>query len=78
MNRDCIVRSTVCKPLTAIGKHPKSVILAKQFQPHTPCAEPNLEIQNDFGGRIYDEKGDEIYFLAAIECFFKISHCISF
>ena len=59
MNRGLIVKSTECKPCTAIGKNLKSVIPAKQFQPHIPCAEPNQEIQIDFGEPIVDEKENE-------------------
>ena len=42
-----------------------------QFNPHIPCVEPNQEIQIDFGGPIVDEKGNEVYFLAAIDRFSK-------
>ena len=54
-----------------IGKNLKSLIPAKQFNPHTQCVEPNQEIQIDFGGPFFDEKGNEIYFLAAIDRFSK-------
>ena len=40
-------------------------------RPHTPCDEPNQEKQIDFGGHIFDEKGNEVYFLAAIDRFSK-------
>ena len=75
LNREIIVKETECKPCTAIGKNLKSVIPAKQFKPHVepfiPCVEPNQEMQIDFGGPIFDEKGNEIYFLAAIDRFSK-------
>ena len=71
MHRDLIVKATECNPCTVIGKNPKSVIPAKQFNPHTPCVKPNQEIQIDFGGLIFDEKGNEICFLAAIDRFSK-------
>ena len=71
MHRELIVKSTECKPCTVIGKNLKSVITAKQFTPHIPCVEPNQEIQIDFGGPIFDEKGNEVYFLAAIDRFSK-------
>ena len=64
-----VVKSTECKPCTAMGKYLKSGILAKQIQPHLPCFEPNQDIQIDFGGSIFDEKGNEIYFVAAIDRF---------
>ena len=71
MHRKLIVKATECKPCTVIGKNLKSVIHAKQFNPHVPCVEPNQEIQIDFGGPIFDEKGNENYFLAAIDRFSK-------
>ena len=71
MHRELIVKATECKPCTVIGKNLKSVIPAKQFNPHIPCVEPNQEIQIDFGGPIFDEKGNEVYFLAAIGSFSK-------
>ena len=71
MNRERIVKATECKPYTAIGKNLKSVIPAKQFHPHVPCVEPNQEIQIDFEGPIFDENGNEVYFLAATDCFSK-------
>ena len=71
MHRELIVKATECKSCTEIGKNLKSVIPAKQFTPHIPCVEPNQEIQIDFGGLIFDEKGNEVYFLAAIDRFSK-------
>ena len=71
MHLQLIAKPTECKPCTAIGKNLKSVIPAKQYNPHIPCVEPNQENQIDFGGPIFDEKGNEIYFLAAIGRFSK-------
>ena len=71
MYRELIVKATECKPCTVIGKNLKSVITAKQFNPHIPCVEPNQEIQIDFGGPIFDEKCNDVYFLAAIDRFSK-------
>ena len=71
MHRELIVKATECKLCTVIGKNLKSVIPAKQFRPHVPCVEPNQEIQTHFGGPIFDEKGTEIYFSAAIDRFYK-------
>ena len=44
-HRELIAIATECKPCTVIGKNLKSVIPAKQFNPHLPCVEPNQEIQ---------------------------------
>ena len=71
MHCELIVKATECKPCTVIGKNLKSFIPAKQFNSHIPCVEPNQEIQNDFGGPIFDEKGNQIYILAAIDRFSK-------
>ena len=60
MHRELIVKATECKPCTVMGKSLKPVIPAKQFNPHTPCAEPNQETQIDFGGPIFDKKGNEV------------------
>ena len=77
MHRELIVEATECKPCIVIGKKLKSVIPAKKFHPYIPCVEPNQEIQIDFGGPIFDEKGNEIDFLAAIDRFSKYpSACI--
>ena len=71
MHRELIVKATMCKPFTFVGKNFKSVIPAKQFHPHIPCIEPNQEIQIDSGGSIFGKKGNEVYFLAAIDRFSK-------
>ena len=61
MNRELIVKATECKRCTVIGKNLKSVIPVKQFHPHVSCVEPNQEIQIDFGGPIFDEKCNKVY-----------------
>ena len=71
IHRELFVKATECKPCTVIGKNLKSITPAKQFNPHIPCVEPNQEIQIDFVGPIFDEKGNEVYFLAAIDRFSK-------
>ena len=73
MIQELIVKATECKSCTANGKNPKSIILVSQFRPHTPCVEPNQEIQIDFLGPNLNYKGNEVYFLAAIDCFSKCS-----
>ena len=54
MNRELIVKATERKLCTTVSENLKPVIPAKKFRPHLPCVEPNQEIQNDFGGRIFD------------------------
>ena len=71
MNRDLLVKAIECKSCTAIGKNLKSVIPAKQFKAHTPCINPNQEIQIDFAGPINNEKEHEIYILTCIDRFSK-------
>ena len=60
MKPEIIVKTTECKPCTAIGKNLTSVILAKHFKTHLPCVEPNQEFPSDFGGPFFDEKGNEV------------------
>ena len=71
MNRELIVKATECKPCTVIGKNLKSEIPGKPFWPHMPCVEPNQEIQFDFGGAFFGEKGNEVFFIAARNHFSK-------
>ena len=71
MHRELIVKAKECKSCTVNGRNLKSVIPAKQFHPHIPCVEPIQEIQIDFGGSTFDEKGNEVSFLAAIDRFSK-------
>ena len=71
MHRELIAKATECKPCTVTGKNLKSVLPAKQINPYIPCVEPNQEIQIDFGGPIFVEKGNDVYFLAAIDRFSK-------
>ena len=71
LTSDLNVRSTECKPCTAIGKILKSVILDHDFDAQKLCAEPNQEIQTVFVGPIYKEKGNEKYFFDSIDCLSK-------
>ena len=71
MNRELIVRSTERKSCTAVGINLKSVIPARQFHAHIPCAEPNHEVQIDLVAPVNDEKGHESYFFVAIDRFSK-------
>ena len=50
INRELIVKSTDCKPCTAIDKNLLSVIPSKEIHPHIPCAESNQEKHIDFRG----------------------------
>ena len=78
MNRELIAKSTEYKPCTKIGENLKSVTPAKQFRPHITCVEPNQEMQIDFVEPSFEEKGYEVYFLAAIDYFSKyLMACIN-
>ena len=50
-------------------KNLKSFIPLKSFTPLKLCNVPNKEIQIDFGGPIYNEKNQEVFFLACIDRF---------
>ena len=71
MHRERIIKAIEYKPCMVIDKNLKSVVPAKLFNPHIPCVEPNQEIQIDFGGPIFDEKGYKVYLLAEIDRFSK-------
>ena len=71
MHRDIITKTAKCNPCVKIGKNLKSIIPANKWAPLKLCKVPNEEIQIDFGGPIYNEKNQEIYFLACIDRFSK-------
>ena len=52
-------------------KNFKSIIAANKWAPLKLCKFPNEEIQIDLGGPIYNEKNQEVYFLACIDRFSK-------
>ena len=59
------------QPCVKVGKNLKSIIPASKWAPLNLCKVPNEEIQIDFGGPIYNEKNQEVYFLACIDRFSK-------
>ena len=71
MHRDIITKTAKCNPCVKIGKNLKSIILANKWAQLKLCKVPNEELQIDFGGLIYNEKNQEIYFLACIDRFSK-------
>ena len=71
MERDIISKTAKCNPCVKIGKSLKSIIPANKWAPLKLCKVPNEEIQIDFGGPIYNEKNEEIYFLAYTDRFSK-------
>ena len=71
MNRELFVKVRECKRCPAIRQNLKFVIPAKQFRPHVPCIEQNQEIQIHFEEPSFDEKGNKVCFLAAIDRFSK-------
>ena len=56
MVRELLFRSIECKSCTAIGQNPKSIIPAKQYQPHKSCIVLHQEAQRAFAGPINNEK----------------------
>ena len=71
MHRDIATKTAKCNPCVKIGKNLKSIIPANKWAPLKLCKVPNEEIQIEFGGPIYNEKNQEIYFLACIDRFSK-------
>ena len=72
MHRDIAAKTAKRNPCVKIGKNLKSIIPANKLAPLKLCKVPNEEIQIDFGGPIYNEKNQEIYFLAFIDRFSKL------
>ena len=69
---DIITKTTKCNPCVKIGKNLKSIIPASKWAPLTLYKKiPNEEFKIEFGGPIYNEKNQEIYFLACIDRFFQ-------
>ena len=73
MHRVIATKTAKCNPCVKIGKNLKSIIPAIKWAPLKLCKVPNEEIQIDFGGPIYNEKNQEIYFLAYINRFSKFA-----
>ena len=71
MHRDIATKTAKCNPCVKIGKKLKPIIPANKWAPLNLCKIPNEEIQIDFGGPIYNEKNQKIYFLACIDRFSK-------
>ena len=70
MHRDIISKTAKCNTWQ-IGKDLKSIIPSSKWAPLKLYKLPNEEIQIDFVGPIYNEKNQEVYFLACIDRFSK-------
>ena len=71
MHRDITSKTAKCNPFVKIGKNLKSIIPANKWAPLKLCKVPNEEVQFDFGGHIYKEKNQTVYFPACIDRFSK-------
>ena len=69
MHRDIVTKTAKSNLCIKIGKNSKSLIPASKWAPLNLCKVPNEENQTDFGGPIYNEKNQEVYFLACIDRF---------
>ena len=67
MHRDIATKTAKCNPCVKIEKNLKSIILANKWASLKLSKVPNEGIQIDFGGPYYNEKNQEIYFLACID-----------
>ena len=70
-HRDIISKPAKCNPCVKFGKNLKSIIPASKWAALKLCKVPIEEIQIDFGRNIYNEKTQEVYFLACIDRFSK-------
>ena len=61
------IKTAVCNPCIKIVKKLKSIFPASKWVPLKLCKVPNEEIQIEFGGPIYNEKSQEVSFLACID-----------
>ena len=66
--RTCIVISSQKRQKATLVL---KLVPASKWAPLKLCKVPNEEIQIDFGGPIYIEKNQEVYFLACIDRFSK-------
>ena len=71
IHRDIITKTAKCNPWVKTGKNLKSFIPANKWAPLILCKVLKWEIQIYFGGPIYNEKNQEVYFLACIDRFSK-------
>ena len=71
MHRDIISTTANCNPCVKIGKNLTSINPASKWAPLKLCKVPSEEMQIDFGGPIYNEKNQEVCFLACIDRFSK-------
>ena len=71
MHRDIIKKTAKCNTCVKIGKNLKSIISSSKWAPLKLCKEPYEETQFDIGGPIYNEKNQEVYFLACRDRFLK-------
>ena len=69
MHRDIVTKTAKLNPCVKIGKKLKYIIPANKWAPLKMCKVPNEGIQIDFGGPIYNEKNQDVYFLASIDRF---------
>ena len=63
MHRDLLSKTAKCNPCVKIGQNLKSINSSSKWAPFKLCKVPNEDIQLDFGGPIYNEKNQEVYFL---------------
>ena len=71
MHKEILAKTSDCVPCTENCKNLKPIIPKSKWHPYKLCQEPNEEIQIDFGGPIFNEKDEEIYFLTCIDNFSK-------
>ena len=68
---DIITKTAKCNPCVKNGKNLNSINPASKWATLKLCNLPNEEIQINFAGPIYNEKNQEVCFLACIDRFSK-------
>ena len=69
MHRDIVTKRAKCNSCVQISNNLKSLIPANKWAPLKLCKVLEEEIQIDFWGPIYNEKNQEVFFLACIDRF---------
>ena len=71
MHEDMLTKTAKCNPCAKICRNLEPVIPSSKRMPLRLCKVSNIELQVDFGGPIFNEKTQEVYFSIYIRQFSK-------